>query len=49
MGQLPDRSGLTPAVGEALDGMALAVLIYLAFTHDSGHADGWGAAIRPTA
>jgi Na+/H+ antiporter NhaA len=45
VGQLRDRSGLAPAVGAALGGMALAVLIYLAFNHDSGHADGWGAAM----
>ena len=45
VGQLRDRSGLAPAVGAALGGMALAVLIYLAFNHDSGHANGWGAAM----
>ena len=45
VGQLRDRSGLAPAVSAALGGMALAVLIYLAFNHDSGHADGWGAAM----
>ena len=44
VGRLRDRSGLAPAVLAALGGMALAVLIYLAFTHDGGHADGWGAA-----
>ncbi len=45
VGQLRDRSGLAPAVGAALGGMALAVLIYLGFNHDSGHANGWGAAM----
>jgi Na+/H+ antiporter NhaA len=44
VGQLRDRSGLAPAAGAAIGGVAFAVGIYLAFNHD-GHAHGWGAAM----
>jgi Na+/H+ antiporter NhaA len=45
MGQLRDRRRITIPLTAALGGMALPVLIYLAFNAGDSGADGWGAAM----
>jgi Na+/H+ antiporter NhaA len=45
MGQLRERWRVTLPLGAAVGGMALPVLIYLAFNAGGSGADGWGAAM----
>jgi Na+/H+ antiporter NhaA/protein-disulfide isomerase len=45
VGQLRDRRRAAPALGAALGGMALAVLVYVAFNAGGDSAHGWGAAM----
>jgi Na+/H+ antiporter NhaA len=45
MGQLRERQRVTLPLGAAVGGMALPVLIYLAFNAGGSGADGWGAAM----
>ncbi|HZO60383.1 MAG TPA: Na+/H+ antiporter NhaA [Solirubrobacterales bacterium] len=45
LGQLRERRRITLPLTAALGGMALPVLIYLAFNAGSSTADGWGAAM----
>jgi Na+/H+ antiporter NhaA len=45
MGQLRERRRITIPLTAALGGMALPVLIYLAFNAGGSGADGWGAAM----
>ena len=45
MGQLQERRRITIPLGAAVGGMALPVLIFLAFNAGGSGADGWGAAM----
>jgi Na+/H+ antiporter NhaA len=45
MGQLRERRRVTLPLGAAVGGIALPVLIYLAFNAGGSAADGWGAAM----